>query len=47
MAVDDIHDHCPHCERIREQVNQIHGLLTGGSEPSRGVIVRMDRLEQS
>ena len=44
---DEIHEHCPHCEMMRKQVSDIHGLLTGGSEPSRGIIVRMDRLEQA
>lgn len=43
---DNIHDDCE-CSHVRDKVDEIHRILTGASEPSRGVVVRLDRLEQS
>lgn len=43
---DSIHDACE-CSHVRDKVDEIHRILTGASEPSRGVVVRLDRLEQS
>lgn len=32
---------------VREKVNHVHKIITGGERPSEGMIVRVDRLEQS
>lgn len=34
-------------EAIADDVAEIRRLLTGGHEPSNGIIVRLDRLEQT
>lgn len=51
MGDDCIHDGCPHCghqdSELRRQVSDIHRFIMGGSEPSRGAVVRLDRLEQN
>ena len=43
---DNIHEDCE-CSHVRDKVDEIHRILTGASEPSRGVVVRLDRLEQA
>lgn len=32
---------------VREKVNHVHKIITGGESPAAGLIVRVDRLEQS
>lgn len=34
-------------DRIAEKADLTHDLLTGGKEPSRGIIVRLDRAERT
>lgn len=45
---EDIHDDDLHSlvRQTHATVNRLDRLLTGGSEPKQGMIVRMDRLEQ-
>ena len=38
--VDDI-------KHIREKLDQVHMILTGNGNPSSGLVVRVDRMEQS
>jgi hypothetical protein len=33
-------------DRMEKKLDELHKLMTGNSEPHKGVIVRMDRLEQ-
>lgn len=34
-------------DHVAEQVSLLNKLLTGGDEPARGMIVRIDRVEQT
>ncbi len=36
-----------HLDRVEDQLTRLNVLITGNGSPERGVIVRLDRLEQS
>lgn len=43
----DIHEQEPaFVRRLEDKIDRLHSHITGGSEPARGIIVRLDRVEQ-
>lgn len=38
---------CGKLDELKASVAEVKGILTGGVDPSKGLIIRVDRLEQS